>query len=194
MGMTSGLIAAGMVGPLPIWEMRFPPQNVNALVRAVHFSAAAVTLFTAGVFTVSLFRATGFSAVDATGAAVAPTLLGKSQAKSSRFAPSQLQSTAQSFAILSTAATGLTGGTKTLDNNPLYVVSAGVPVTAGTGNTWIVNPGTRLHDQAYSSMEPLELTQNEGLIIRAEAVPATGTWTFSVDVEWDEIDPSKYFG
>jgi hypothetical protein len=193
LSMRSGLVAAGMAGPLAIWELRWPSLAVNALVRRVRISAAAATLFTAGEFGFSLFRATGFSVLDTTGAAAAITLLGKSQARSSRFAASQLQSTTQAFAILNTANTGLTGGTKTLDNNPLGGVSAGVPVTAGTGNTWIVAPGTKLLEADGVVSEPSELQLNEGLVIRAEAVPATGTWTFTVDVDWDEIDPARYF-
>jgi hypothetical protein len=193
LGLTSGTVAAAMATPLPIWEMRWYPQNVVCLIRRVRFSASAMVEFAIGSFNYSLLRATGFSALDATGGATAPTILGKSQAKSSRFAPTQLQSTTQAFVILNTANTGLTGGTKTLDNNPLVTHSAGVPITAGTGITQIVPPGTLLFDSS-SADEPIELAQNEGLVLRSDLVPATGTWTFSVTVEWDEVDPSKYFG
>jgi hypothetical protein len=33
---------------------------------------------------------------------------------------------------------------------------------------------------------PMLLAQNEGFMIRS-TVPATGTWAFSVTVEWDEV-------
>lgn len=194
LGLTSGLVAAGMTGPLAIAEMRwFPTSGAVALIRRVRLSAAATTLFAAGVATFSLFKATGFSVLDTTGAATAPTLLGKSNVKSTRFAPTQLQSGTQAFAILNTANTGLTAGTKTLDNNPIGVITAGVPVTAGTGNTWVVNPGTPLFDSYMAGAEPIELQANEGLVIRCEAIAGTGTWTFSVDYDWDEVDPARYF-
>jgi hypothetical protein len=193
-GLTSGLVAAGMAGPLAIAEMRWTPTNgTSALIRRVRLSASAVTLFTAGAATFSMFHAQNFTVLDTTGAATAPTFTGRTQVKSSRFGASQLNSGTQAFAILATAATGLTGGTKLLDNNPLAAVTAGVPVTGGTGNTWIVPPGTVLWESSASDPEPLELQSNEGLVIRCEAIPATGTWTFSVDIDWAEVDPSKYF-
>jgi hypothetical protein len=194
-GLSSGVVAAGMTGPLAIAEMRwFPTAGVSGLVRRVRFSAAGITLFAAGVATFSLFRATNFSVLDATGAVAAPTFAGKSGAKSTRMGPSQLQSaTGQAFNVLSTANTGLTGGTKTLDNNPIGLITAGVPVTAGTGNTWIVPPGSVLWESSASDPEPIELQSNEGLVIRCEAIAATGTWTFSVDYDWAEADPTKYF-
>ena len=33
---------------------------------------------------------------------------------------------------------------------------------------------------------PLVLGANEGVVIQAN-MPATGTWTFSLDTEWDEV-------
>lgn len=195
MSMTSGTVAAAMSGPLPIWEMRWFPTTVNALIRRLRFSCAAVVEFTVGQLGFDLYRATSFSVLDATGAATAPTILGKSQAKSTRFAATQIQSSAgQAFCILNTANTGLTAGTKTLDNNPLVAINAGVPITAGTGITQVVPPMTPLLDCSTGGEEPIELQANEGLVLRAVSVPATGTWVFSVNVEWDEIDPARYFG
>src|SRR5947208_79894 len=82
LSMTSGLVAAAMTGPLPIWEMRnFITDGTVAMVRRLRLSAAAATLFTAGIASFDLFRATGFSVLDTTGGATAITLLGKSQAR-----------------------------------------------------------------------------------------------------------------
>lgn len=194
LSMTSGLVAAAMAGPLPIWEMRWPIPTTQAvaLVRSVRFSCAAATLFTAGIASFDMFLATGFTVLDATGGATAITLAGESQALSPRYSASQLQSTTQSFVVLGTANTGLTGGTKTLDNNAICGLSAGVPVTAGTGNTYIVQTGTVMF-QSGESRPPIELQQNEGLVLRCLAIPATGTWTFTVEVQWDEVVPATYF-
>lgn len=195
LSMTSGLVATGMTGPLPIWEMRWPIPVSQAvcLVRRLRLSVAAATLFTAGIATFGLYTATSFSVLDLTGAVAAISLLGRNQARSSRFAPTLLQSTTQAFAILGTANTGLTAGTRTLSSNAIAGVSAGVPVTAGTGNTFVVPAGTILLEASEGGKEPVELQANEGLVLQAIAVPATGTWTFTVDVDWDEVDPAKYF-
>jgi hypothetical protein len=39
---------------------------------------------------------------------------------------------------------------------------------------------------------PLLLAQNEGFLLRA-TVPQTGTWSFSIAAEWDEIPPASSY-
>lgn len=188
--MWSGVVAAGMTGPLAIWEMRWAPSSVNALIRRLKFVAMTdTTAFAPGSAIFGLWKATGFSVLDATGAIAAPTIAGKDLMKSSRFANTQLQSSTQAFAILSTANTGLTGGTKTLQNNALAVAMGSV----GAFPLARIFEGDLL-SAAEAGREPEELQQNEGLVLRAELIAATGTWKFGVEVEWDEIDPARYFG
>lgn len=193
-GLYSGVVAAGMTGPLAIWEMRWPVSGYNALVRRLRFWAMMDgTAFAQGSVIFSLFRATKFTVLDATGAQTAPVILGKDQGLSQRYAPSQLQSTgpagaSPAFAILSTANTGLTAGTKTLDANPIAVLggSVGASPLARITEGYFIDP-------TEAGGEPIELMQNEGLVIRAELVAATGTWKFGVEVGWREIDPARYF-
>lgn len=191
----SGLVAAGMAGPLAIFEMRWTPATVNGLIKRLRFMAVMdATGFAQGSAIFSLFKATKFTALDTTGAATAPTLAGKDQAKSTRQAASQLQSaTAQNFAILNTAATGLTGGTKTLDSNAMALLMGNATVITTNGAPVPLNILGYFIDPCEAGREPEELQANEGLVIRCESVPATGTWKFGVEVEWDEIDPARYF-
>lgn len=191
----SGIVAAGMTGPLSIWQMRWFVSGYNALIRRVRFMAMTDSVaFAQGSAIFALHKATKFTVLDTTGGATAPTITGKDQAKSSRFGPSQLQSTGpsgtaqQAFVILSTAATGLTGGTKTLDSNPIAVMLGSV----GANPLMRIAEGN-LIDPTEAGREPEELSINEGLVLRCELIAATGTWKFCVEVEWDEVDPARYF-
>ena len=56
-----------------------------------------------------------------------------------------------------------------------------------------VMPGTFLWQRNTSDEYPLLFEQNEGFVIRA-TVPATGTWQFSINVEWAEVDPTAVTG
>jgi hypothetical protein len=91
---------------------------------------------------------------------------------------------APSISDIRIASTGaLTAGTRTLDTDPLAAITVGIGATA---NVIYIPPTTDLF-VAYPGDHPLVCAQNEGFIIQA-TVPATGTWCFGVQVEWDEID------
>jgi hypothetical protein len=84
--------------------------------------------------------------------------------------------------ISSTAAS--TGQTWTLDTSDLSRVG---PFTVGTAvQTNFIPPGTILWLPDYSSEWPIVLAQNEGIAVRC-TVPATGTWSAVVSVEWTEV-------
>jgi hypothetical protein len=190
MALWSGAVAAGMTGPLPIWEMRWFPTDAIALVRRLKFMAMGdATAFAAGSCIFGLYRATGFTALDTTGAVTAPTIGANELRKSARQGATKLQSTTQAFAILNTAATGLTGGTKTLNSNAMAFAmgSVGAAPLMRICESELINA-------AEAGREPEELQTNEGLILRAELIAATGTWKFGVEVEWDEVDSARYFG
>jgi hypothetical protein len=87
--------------------------------------------------------------------------------------------------IATTAALG--AGTKTLETLSLSAINAAGPITASLDGT-IIPPGTLLFEAEVSDGEhPLVLAQNEGFSIRSVAVPATGTWSVSVNVDWTEV-------
>ena len=52
----------------------------------------------------------------------------------------------------------------------------------------IIAPGTILWQAEVGDGEhPLVLAQNEGFSIRSVAVPATGTWTAAINIDWAEV-------
>lgn len=193
--LSSGLMAAGAGAASPIFEMRWASPTLIALVRKLRLEVwAGETAFTAGAALFDVIRATKFVTMDATGGQTI-TISGKDGARSTRFSPSQLQTAAAAgggtfggFAVSNTAA--LSAGSKTLDSNALAAIVASIPIT--TVDYKIVDPQNLLIGQTEAALQPIELNVNEGLVVRA-TVPATGTWRFSVEIDWDEVDPSRYF-
>jgi hypothetical protein len=86
------------------------------------------------------------------------------------------------------ATTGaLTAGTKVLETTAMAAILASGPITASLNGT-IVTPGTTLRSAEVAHGEhPFVLAVNEGFVVRAVAVPATGTWTFAVCIDWAEV-------
>jgi hypothetical protein len=190
MAAQSGVMAAGLAAASPIFEFRWSAPGVWALVKRVGFSAvndgAAFAATSTSCF-FDLIRATAFTVTDATGSNNI-VFSGKTGVRSTRMAPSQIQQTTTSNIVI--ANTGiLSAGTKTLDGSALSELT-GTGLGAGTA---IVAPGGHLWNPVETGKQPLELALNEGLVIRA-TVAATGTWRFAVEVDWDEIDPARYFG
>jgi hypothetical protein len=68
----------------------------------------------------------------------------------------------------------------------------GFGVSATAGET-LGNPATPIWQRNTADEYPVLYEQNEGFVIRA-TVPATGTWTFEVQVEWAEVDPAEVDG
>jgi hypothetical protein len=86
--------------------------------------------------------------------------------------------------IATTAALG--AGTKTLETLSLATVCAPGPITASL-NGLILPPTLLYESKASDGDHPLCLVQNEGFSIRSVAVPATGTWTMTVTIDWAEV-------
>jgi len=173
MAPTSGVMAAGLVSGSPIFSLRYGGTGY-ALVRKVILSAGNTsTAFTAGVCTFQLFAARSFTANDSGGTAV--TLTGNNGKLRTGYETSNLSD-------LRISSTGtLTAGTRTLDSVALGSKTASVPATAGND----VLASVFLFERQSPDEQPIILQQNEGIVIEA-TVPATGTWTFSVEVQWDE--------
>jgi hypothetical protein len=85
----------------------------------------------------------------------------------------------------STAA--LVAGTRTKDAQPVDSVTFGI---SGTANTTFSPDRINLF-QRLQAEHPLVLAANEGFTIQA-TVPATGTWSFLVVPEWDEVPLNNY--
>ena len=94
--------------------------------------------------------------------------------------------TAADVGCASTAA--LTAGTKVLEGTPMQAIVAPGPITLSL-NGQIVPPDTiMLQAEVKDGEHPLVLHQNEGFIIRAVAVPGTGTWSFGCQIDWAEVE------
>jgi hypothetical protein len=174
---TSGVMAAGFTvgAATAIWSLRWGNASNLALIKRIMLSAGnGSTAFAAGIFAVSLFRATSFSASDTGGTSILPN------STSNRLRSSMGSSLLTDIRIASTAALGT--GTRTLDNSAIGAASCAVPAVAGSKllefiPIWDTRPGEH----------PIVLATNEGLLLIPTSVPATGTWSFSVKVDYTEI-------
>lgn len=171
----SGTIAAGLAAGSPIFSFRNSTANVY-VIRSIYLSAGnAGTAFAAGVASFKLIAARTFTVSDSGGTAIAVT--GNNGKMRTSFATSGL-------ADARIASTGtLTAGTRTLDATAIGTLV--VPIST-TASITMISPGTKIFDAGSSQEYPLVLAQNEGFIITA-TVPATGTWSVAVKVEWDEL-------
>ena len=152
------------------------------MIRKVRISAVVSTTFcAAGVpVQIDLVKSTGWTVAGTLGTAISPAALLKRRTSmgSSLVASGDMR-------IATTAALG--AGTKTLETYALSSIAAAGPITASL-NGGIVAPGTILWQAEVGDGEhPLVLAQNEGFSIRSVAVPATGTWTAAVNIDWAEV-------
>ena len=178
----TGILPAALSANSEVFQFRWTDATRVAVIQNVAITASvSTTFFAAGVpVQVDLVKSTSWSAAGTGGTAIAPAALLK---KRSTFASSLVAS--GDLRIATTAALG--AGTKTLETLSLAAVCAGGPITSSLNGT-IFPPGTLLWGSlGNDGMHPLVLTQNEGFSIRSVAVPATGTWTMGVTVEWVEL-------
>jgi len=190
LGGVSGVMAAGMGANSEIFQMRWIDATRKLLVRSVSVSMApGTTAFTAGPIEMNLTFARSWS-VDGTLGAPIVFSTNNTNKKRTDFPLSLFSDTG--VRISTTAALG--AGTKTLDTNRAASVSgyvSSVATTAASGPQLI--PYTVLWQRNTHDEYPALFEQNEGLVVRA-TVPATGTWQFSVGIEWCEVDPTEVEG
>jgi hypothetical protein len=169
----SGTMAAGIVAASNIFTFRYGAANV-CLMRRIRLSVAnAGTAFTAGFGLFNAFVARAFTANSSGGAT------GVLTGNNGKLRTTMGVTGVSDIRIATTAA--LTAGTWVLDTDPFASALCGVPATAGTPilnvNDLFLHVGVQY---------PLVLAANEGFTIQA-TVPATGTWSFSAQVEWEEL-------
>lgn len=173
--LTSGTIGAGIAANAPVYSFRYGGTGV-AIVRTVCISVAnAGTAFTAGNANLSLYAARAFTASDSAG--TAGTLTGNNGKLRTSFSTTAVSS----IQIANTGA--LTAGTRTLDTDPLSSVN--IPVPATTTNYSLLSASCAPWGPAGDVAYPLLLATNEGFVIQTN-MPATGTWTLQVRVDWEE--------
>lgn len=176
----TGLITAGMAANLTIFGFRWGDATRFALIKRVTISLGNdVTAFTAGSFSIAMYRALGFTGSFTTsGTDITPTG-NQNKLRTTGFGTTLLT---QAY-ILNTAVGGITGSTiSALDTSPVGIITGGIPAVGGTNMSppfalWDVRPGEY----------PLVLAQNEGFVIREIAVPVNGTWKLGIKVDWSEV-------
>jgi hypothetical protein len=175
-GLVSGTMAAGLAANANVFSFRWGDATRLALVTQVRIGAGSIVAFAAGFASFRLVLGRSFSASHTGG--TAGTLTGNNNKLRTSMGTMLLTD----VRISSTAA--LAGGTVTLDTDGIAALTGSVGATAGTP---IINPGSELFNTEGQSEYPLVFAQNEGFVIQA-TVPATGTWTFGVDVKWYEVN------
>jgi hypothetical protein len=178
----TGILPAALAANSEIFQFRWQDATRLAVIRKVRISAAvSTTFFAAGVpIQIDLVKATGWSAQGTLGTGVTPaaTLKKRTSMGATLLAVGDMR-------IATTAALG--AGTKTLEANSLSALAAAAPITASL-NGEIIAPGTIMWQAEVGDGEhPLVLAQNEGFVLRSVAVPATGTWTAAISVDWAEV-------
>jgi len=190
LGVVSGVMAAGLGANAEIFQMRWVDATRVMLLRSLIISAApGTTAFTAGPIEFNLTVARGWSADGGAGTAVVFSTANTNK-KRTDFPLSLFSDTGVRFS----ATAALTAGTKTLDTNRMASLSSYVSSVATTAaSSPFIAPGTYLWQRNTHDEYPILLEQNEGIVVRA-TVPATGTWQYSINAEWAELDPSLVDG
>ena len=177
----TGVIPAALAVNSEIFQFRWTDATRLCIISEIRISACvSTTFFAAGVpVQIDLVKATAWSVAGSGGTRVSPAALLKKRTSmgSSLVAASDI-------GIATTAA--LTAGTKTLEGTSMATLLAPGPITASL-NGQIIAPGTILMQNLPGEEHPLVLAQNEGFVIRSVAVPGTGTWQATIQVDWAEV-------
>jgi hypothetical protein len=172
----SGVVAANTAAASPIYSFQWPSQTSLALIRRLRMSVWSVDVgFTAGMCLFEMMMARGFTAQMTGG--VATNLTGDAAKLRTSMASSQAS-------IMRSDTAPLTGGTYIQDAEP-GVMETWATAVGSQPYTPISMGPIKLFEKLQGEM-PLLLAQNEGFFIRS-TVPQTGTWSFTVMIEWDEV-------
>lgn len=126
--------------------------------------------------------ARSFTASDSGGTSILPTT--NNQKKRTAFA-----TTALTDARISTASTGLTVGTRTLDASAFLELYCHIVAAAPTATPYgVFTTEVDWRNDSY----PLTFAQNEGFVVTGpgQVYGSSGTGQLTVEVEWEEIGTS----
>lgn len=185
-GGSTGILPAALAANSEVFQFRFVSAGgFLAILRSVKVSASvSTTMFAAGVpIEIEMRRATGWTVQGTGGTGI--TFGANDGKKRTDFPTTAIGAGDVRYAT--TAALGV--GTKSLDGIAVRNIIAGGPITASLNGT-ILPVATILWMRDTSDEYPFLFENNEGFVIRVVAVPATGTWRLSVEVEWSEVDPA----
>jgi hypothetical protein len=175
----SGIMAAGLAANSPIYSFRWTSATMNALVRRVRLQAWSLgTGFTAGLAFFDMFVCRNWTVAD-TGGTTDTTTTDNGNLRTVMPATLLLE-------LRHSATATLAAGTRTKDAQPVDSVTYGVTTTVNTP----FSAPTKLFER-LGAEHPLLLGVNEGFTIQA-TVPATGTWSFWITPDWDEVPLANY--
>jgi hypothetical protein len=190
----SGIMAAGLAADAEIFNMRWVHATHKMILRSIVFNAyrASATAFAAGAFTFRARAARAWSA-DGTGGVAVVMSTNNTNKKRTDFPLSKFSDTG----IRKGDVGAITPGAKTLDTNDFGMLAGFTGAVAPAATVEVapalVPPGSYLWQRNTHEEYPWLFEQNEGFVIQA-TVPATGTWSWNVAVDWAEIDPSEVEG
>lgn len=185
-GLITGILPAALAANSEVMQFRWVDGSGRiALLRSIQLSAVVSTTFFAAGVPVQI-EARVARAWTAQGTGGTGITFGANDSKKRTNQATSLFA-ANDMRIATTAALGV--GTKTLDGTAFANIVAPGPITASL-NGQIIAPGTVLWQRNTADEYPAVFANQEGFVIRSVAVPATGTWTLAVQVEWSEIDPA----
>ena len=172
-GLTTGTIAATLAAASPLFSLRWGSTTRLCVPDFISLGVSVNGIITTSVsMPLELVIARSFTASDSGGTAL--TLTGNNNKYRTSFDTSLVTD-----ARIATTGT-LTAGTRTLDSQAV----ATLPCVTGTA---IGVPLAMTTIYARSSLFPIVLAQDEGLIIRNQSAgPATGTFTLHVQMRWFE--------
>lgn len=185
-GLTTGLLPAALGANSEIYQWRYVQVgSIVQVLRKVRITAAvSTTAFAAGVpVQIEMRKATAWSVQGTLGTGIT---FGTDCKKKTSHASTAMA--ANDCRVATTAALG--AGTKTLDGQACGNV-VGQP---GTAVGAIILPAMTMWQRDTDDEYPFVFGNQEGFVIRAVAVPATGTWQATVEVYWDEVDTSVAAG
>lgn len=176
----SAVMAANLAANSPIYSFRWISLTTNAIVRRVRMQAWSLGIgFTAGLAFFDMFVCRGWTAADTGG--TTDSLINDNGNLRTDMPATLLPELRHS----STAA--LTAGTRVKDAQPLDTMTYAITTAI---NTPFSATSTKLFERVGAE-HPLVLVGNEGFTIQA-TVPATGTWSWWITPEWDEVPISNY--
>jgi hypothetical protein len=173
----AGLIAANAV----LAAFRYTDPNSQAVIMRVSVDPDVMTAITAQrIDPLLMLKATGYTAAETTSA----TTIGLGSSGKMKSTMANCLAAIQ----IASAAAGMTGGTKTVDAQPLGAAPLSSLVAIGSGS-----PGP-LDLYKYDALlaHPLVLLQNEGFLVQWGATAlATGTLELALAIDWAEV-PGAY--
>lgn len=186
---SGALTGAGIVANAPLFSMRWTdPKSLFVLTFLEAFFVPTVVFTAAQELGLDAILATGFTVSDSAGTTL--SLKERANAVRKNMPPSLIGD------LRIAAATLLTAGTRTLDQNPFVAGSGLVNVVNAAAGTAYVNPGGggpipfgfQWAADLARGEHPIVLAKDEGLIVRnSVAFPAAGVAVLTVNMGFAEV-------